>query len=619
MNVKRLAVALLCCFAIFFLAASQASAQCSVKFLNQRIVPDLNAEGIYERAADIVISGPLCFTNQEILTVSYNAIMTLPTKIGPGNKGTYWDITDASETLTLDAVNPVTVTQGIDPSGTVTVIEISIDKGSTDPTASIILENLRFDVTGSTCKALVPSCQMVPDGQYLDAYVGAAEWPTQGPFHIGYVKKTIAAAAVQVGWGFEDGVCPFPGYCGYPNKGATTASLIQQGIWAFLTNPAWSTDFPFRRSTADGDPSPNAADPNQIGPTDLVVDVENIMSGVTVTVPNALVACTGGGDAPLSALATWTWIGGDKSKTGGNLVAIYRTTQSTRTNPTELVVFTTNGPADPGCDAYSTYPLISVVVGNPSGNSADGTMEAYLRVVMGPSLVSAFPGDDVQPGAVPAYLTSVSATGHPTRAILGDTDPEYQPYFFLNPTETVILFPYVTNIDGWQTGIEIGDTGLDTPVFGNSGQNGKLDFYFFPNNPAGGAGTPFNFTLAKGDGVAGADLDASSNLEAGSTFAGVLSTILSNHGHGGNFVGYIIVVAHFNYGHGAGMIFNTAGDITAIPSLILGGRCSYNPNVSTTPPVLGTGSPVTFGIYEPPACSSARQGDLTKLPERLVM
>jgi hypothetical protein len=542
-----------------------------------------------------------------------------------GKKGTYWDSSDSTEAL---SITDVEISSQVISTGYVTDITFTIDTGTNNAAAFIIVENLRFDVTATTCVGVTPlPCQSVGDTHTLNAVVGRDNpTSTLNPFPVGNVKKTVDGRVVYVGWGFEDGVCPFPGYCGYPNKGATTGSLISQAWWAFLTNGAWVTDFPFRRSASDDvtETSPNSHDPIQsLGPTDLVVDIENIMSGVTVTVPGKLVACSEEGP-----LATWTWVGGASTATGGNLVAIYRTTQSARVNPTGLYVATTNGPADPGCDSYSPYPLISVQIGNPSGLSADGSMEAYLRVVMGPSPAQAltcYTGttctDDVQPSAVPRYLKSVSAVGHPSREIFGDTNYAYQPYFYLNPTETVLLFPYATNVMGWQTGIEIGNTGLDTPVFGNTGQNGKLDFYFFPNGTSG-SGTPFNFTLAKGDGVSGADLDSSSNLEAGSTFAGVLSTILSNHGHGGNFVGYIIVVAHFNYGHGAGMIFNTAGDITAIPSLILGGKCSYNPNQATEPPPIDTGSPVTFPfnqLTQPPACSSARQGDITKLPERLVM
>ena len=597
MKIKNLGVLLLGGLGAFFLAPHPASAAplCSVAYENVRTAPDLNAEGTTERGADIVNSGVGCFTTGEILTVSYKAVKSVPASFALADRGVYWDLADPTDSLTVGGISVQTATSA---TGTVTVIEFDIENGTNSPSASITLENLRFDVTGTTGKGY----QMVPDGQSLWAYVGTSN-PTSvtNPFDIGNVKKTVDGRAVQVGWGFEDGVCPFPGGCGYPNKGATTGSLIQQAIWAFRTNPAWYTDFPFRRTN---EKSPNPADPHLIGPTDLIVDVENIMSGVTVTLPNALVVCSDG--APV---ATWTFASGSKTATGGNLVGIYQTTQSTRLNPVTLVVYTTDGSADPGCDATSTYPLISVKVGNPSGNSADGSMEAYLRVAMGPASAAQFKGDDVQPSAVPRYLNTVSATSAPTRIILGDTNPEYQPYFFLNPTQTVLLYPYVTNLSGWQTGIEVGNTGLDTPVFGNSGQAGALDFYFFPTG-----GTPFEYTTKAGN---GRGLDANGNLQAGGDFADTLNDLLSLAGHAGNFEGYLIVVAHFNYGHGLGMVFNTAGANSAVPALVLGGRCSFNSNVSTDPPPIGTGSPVTFGLSEPPACSSARQGDLTKLPERL--
>lgn len=610
MTVKRLAVLLLGCLALLFVAVGPASAQCNVKFLNVRTAPDLNAEGILERGADIVIYGAGCFVPSTI-TVGYNAIMTLPATPASGTlsllsqKGTYWDVVDSSEAL---SIHDITLGTQVISSGTASVITITIDGGTNNPAAYIVLENLRFDVTGSTCqKTYTPACQSVGDGHPLNASISSDELGLNlNPFDIGNVKKTVLASATWVGWGFENGVCPNPAFCGYPNKGATTGSLIQQAIWAFETNPAWVTDFPFRRVK---ETSPNPADPNLIGPTDLVVDVENIMSGVTVTLPDSMVACS----AKNTPLATWKWIGGAKTSTGGNLVGIYTTTQSALVNPTTLFVYTTNGNADPGCDTYSFYPLISVKVGNPSGNSADGTMEAYLRVVMGPATNGQFTGDDVQSSAVPRYLDTVSFVNRPTRAIIGDTNPEAQPYFFLNPTETVLLYPYVTS-GGWDTGIELGNTGLDTPVFGNSGQDGLLDFYFFPNGAS-----PFSFTPTTAySGSFG--LESNGVLKAGHTFGTTLSALLTAAKHSTSFTGYIIVVAHFNYGHGAGLVFNTQGATSSIPALILGGHCDFNMNTAVAPaPLDNLGQNFTFGVSQPPACSSARQGDLTKLPEQLKM
>jgi len=603
MNLKRLGISLLGCLAVTLLASNSASAAASpctvVLSPNTRgVVPDLNAEGTTERGADIVISnvaGMNCFTTGSILTVTYNANLTVPASIALGDKGLYWDIVDPTDSL---VVGGISVQTAVASSGIVTVIEFDIENGGTNPGAAIILENLRFDVTGSTGKGL----QMVPDGQSLFAYVGTSNPPTTtAGLDIGNVKKTVNpnnTGVTVLGWGFEDGVCPFPGFCGFPNKGATTGSLIQQAWWRMTTNAAWITDFPFRRV---GELSPNPVDPHLIGQTDLVLHIQNIMAGVTVTVPPSLIAC----DGELGKLAQWDFASGSKTATGGDLVAIYKTVFSNLRNPVSLNVATTNGPADSGCDIHSFYPLISVVIGNPSLNSPDGTMQAYLNVVMGPAdSLGQFAGDDVAAaGTVPRYLNDVALPDAPTRGIIGAstiTDPFAAPYFFLNPTQTVLLYPFTTDLAGWQTGIEVGNTGNDGAVFGNTGQAGKLDVYFFPTG-----GTPFVYTVAAG---VGRGLDANGDLQAGGVFADTLADLVAKAGKPFS-EGYLIIVAHFNYGHGSAMVFNTTGALSGVPALILGGRCSFNPNKAQFNP--------TTGAPEFPACSSARQGDVTKLPERL--
>jgi hypothetical protein len=602
MNLKRLAISLLGCLAVMLLASNPASAAaspCTVTYLNTEGPPDLNAEGTTERGADIVISnvaGMNCFTTGSILTVSYNANMSVPANILLADKGKYWNIIDPTDSLVVGAIS---VQQAVSASGIVTVIEFDIENGGTNPTALLVLENLRFDVTGTTGVGF----QSVGDGHPLNAYVGTSNPPTTtAGLDIGNVKKTVNPALTGVtvlGWGFEDGVCPFPGGCGFPNKGATTGSLIQQAWWRMTTNNAWTTDFPFRRV---GEHSPNPADPNLIGQTDLVLHVQNIMQGVTVTVPNSLIACNGAGVRQ----AQWDYASGSKTATGGDLVAIYKTVYSNQHNPVTLTVATTDDAADPGCDAVSLYPLISVKVGSPSLNSPDGTMQAYLQVVMGPAdSLGQFAGDDVAAaGTVPRYLNDVALPDAPTRGIIGAskiTDPFAAPYFFLNPTQTVLLYPYVTTIMGWDTGIEIANTGNDGAVFGNTGQAGKLDVYFFPTN-----GTPFVYTVAAG---VGRGLDAKGNLQPGGDFADLASDLAAKAGH--PFTeGYIIIVGHFNYGHGGGFVFNAGtGGWTSTPALVLGGNCSFNANKAQFN--------ATTGAPEFPACSSARQGDLTKLPERL--
>lgn len=618
MSVKTLAVLLVGCLAIFFLATPPANAQ---QFATLGLapgctaipiaLPDLNAEGIAERISDFVIVGPLdskgnntCFTAGTKIQLTFNAVMSYPTTFNTNNNGTYWFMYDPGYNGTPGysiGTNGISVQTAIENNQTITLIEVDIENGSLNPFAFLAFENLRFDVTGTTSPTgLVPPYAMVPDGSTLDVTVGTTNpnGYTSKAFHLGTVRKTVEAAGVtDVGWGFEDGVCPFKFGCGYPNQGATTGSLIDQAWWYMRTNHLWSTDFAFRRTT-EKSPAPFDPDPIPlIGPTDLVIEVENIMSGVTVTLPGKLTVC----DSRGVTQAEWTLAKTNGVSSNGDLIGIYQTTKGGNPKSVTLTVGTTNGSAYNGCPGN---PLISVKIGNPSGNSPDGTMTAYLRVLMGPATDAQFTGDDAPSAAVPRYLDNIAASGV-SRIIIGDAnkssgaDDQSVPYFFLNPTQTVLLFPYVVstptgNGGYWETGIEIGNTGLDTPVFGNSGQNGALDFYFFQNgacvNPNNCA--PYTPTT----------------LVAGADYANTLTNLLTAAKIPTPFIGYVIVVAHFNYGHGAAMIFSGMNAPTAVPALVLGGNCSMNPNESTVTP-----------SRRALTCASARQGDLTKLPERLVM
>jgi len=595
MNWKRMAVSLTAGLAGLFLATIPASAQCTVKYSHSAMTSsfvgpftswvNLNAEGLTERPSDIVISGVGCFTTDSTLEIQYDAVMSIPTTIGLSDRGQYWDFYDKSDSMSIDTVS---VTQPTSSSGLVTKIQIHINLGTVEPTAEVIIKNLRFDVTGTTGTGY----QSVGDGSYLNAYVGTTNPSfTAAPFPVGYVLKTVVGGGVtDVGWGFEDGVCPFK-LCPYPNQGGTIGYLLHQATWSFLTN-TWTTDFPFRYNGESFAPAVNDLLP--IGATDLVVDVEDIPSGVTVTFPQHLYIC--GSD---SILDTWTATNSVGPQTGGHLATVYQTTSTSGHGGASLVVTTGMSPSTSvGCPN-----VIGVQVGNPSGNNADGNMQVDLRVVMGPALKAQFTGDDAQPTAVPRYLNNIAAS-RPTREIIGDATGNPVQYFYLNPTQTVLLYPFVTSFSGWNTGIEVGNTGNDGAVFGNTGQAGKLDVYFFPTN-----GTPFEYTVAAG---VGRGLDAQGNLEAGGDFADSLTDLVAKAGQ--PFVeGYIIIVAHFNFGHGAAMVFNTSGAVTAVPALVLGGHCSYDYGYGYDP----NAQPPAVNPLQFPACSSARQGDITKLPEQL--
>jgi hypothetical protein len=544
--------------------AVSAFAQCAVTLDNGFSAPnELNQEGRTERPADLRITNVTpggCLKDGNTIDVVYNAVMTLPAVVG---NPTILPTPDyvVVDNSTVPTLSVTVTTQTVSLAGGVvgTDIQINIQTGTSDPTAYIVLRNLRFDVT------------TLGDGAALNATVASSGPPNfESVVQVGTVRKTIAVAAPYapavdiVGSGYEDGVNPFGG----PGPGNRYGILVTQAKWEFSSSPSWLLVNPFREAI----PSPIVSGDIPTGPTDLVIDIESIPTGVTVTLPPTITAPYVGASPEVQWIAT----GQTLSATGGNLVVIYNTNNPGIPQPTmvHLVVFT--GPT--AADATPTTPVtFGVTIADPSG-----TGTATIRVVMGPSEASSFAGDDVNANAVPRYLANISGS-NPTRAIItdGTSAGNPVPYFVINPTRTYLLYPYVTDLDGWQTGVEVGNTGNDSTVFGNSGQAGALDFYFFPSG-----GTPFEFTPATG---AGRGLDANGLLQPGGDFAVTLDSLLNASGHNnlvGRFDGYIIVAGHFNFGHGAALVFNAAGSLASVPTLVLGG-------------------------------DSARLGNTTKLPERL--
>lgn len=99
------------------------------------------------------------------------------------------------------------------------------------------------------------------------------------------------------------------------------------------------------------------------------------------------------------------------------------------------------------------------------------------------------------------------------------------------PDTTALLFTFVTNIAGFDTGFSISNTGADP--FGTTGDTGTCTLNFFgamANN------TPFNPVVV------------TPSLAPGATYASLTSQVAAN------FQGYMIAVCNFDFAHGFGFI-----------------------------------------------------------------
>jgi hypothetical protein len=113
--------------------------------------------------------------------------------------------------------------------------------------------------------------------------------------------------------------------------------------------------------------------------------------------------------------------------------------------------------------------------------------------------------------------------------------------FLINVCTCDLLFPFVTNIGGFDTGIAIANTTMDP--YGTTPQNGNITLYFYGSLPGTPAPAPITNQTTTATVNAGTEL---------------LFTLSSGGDHGVQaevgFTGYIIAVANFQYCHGFAFI-----------------------------------------------------------------
>jgi hypothetical protein len=109
----------------------------------------------------------------------------------------------------------------------------------------------------------------------------------------------------------------------------------------------------------------------------------------------------------------------------------------------------------------------------------------------------------------------------------------------INICRTVLLYPYITNTSGYDTGVAISNTTTDP--FGTAAQAGscKLNWYQGTSNPAVGD---------------------TGNIATGTTWANLASILVPGFGSGGpSGSGYMIAVCNFQFAHGFAVIQDLGG------------------------------------------------------------
>lgn len=147
-----------------------------------------------------------------------------------------------------------------------------------------------------------------------------------------------------------------------------------------------------------------------------------------------------------------------------------------------------------------------------------------------------------------------SATAPIPRFTPGDAAPRN--LFTINACVTNLLFPFVTNVAGFDTGLAISNTSLDSPVFATSPQTGNCTIYYFGTGPGGSAAPAAQTTTTP---IAGGQ------VLVFTLFAGGSNGIQPTPG----FQGYIIARCAFQYAHGFAFVSDLGASRLAMGYLAL--------------------------------------------------
>jgi hypothetical protein len=282
--------------------------------------------------------------------------------------------------------------------------------------------------------------------------------------------------------------------------------------------------------------------------TRLSINFSNVPSNVTLYVPNGVISSVAGaGTIQLNTSAAGTAFAAATTASGSGPAGGLAVAAVTISGGTGSAVFEIKTDDPNTLDSYNVPVFIST-----SSNSVAGSSTAITASVS---------------------FSPVGSTVIPNFAVTSSTNTLTESTF--NLCTTSLLFPFVTNQVGFDTGIAISNTSTDP--FGSNGATAQagtctLNFY------GSGAPSPSNVV--------------SPNVPSGTTYTSVLSGIAAG------FQGYIIAQCGFQYAHGFAFITDGVGATGGLSQGYLAGVIpDVNQKARGADPLsaAGTGSGETLG------------------------
>jgi len=229
----------------------------------------------------------------------------------------------------------------------------------------------------------------------------------------------------------------------------------------------------------------------------------NIPNGVNIFVDTTSKTTAGPDQAQLTASETGAYspVGATSGSPNGGLTA-----QLTVTNGSATAVWEDIS-SDPNTFAQLNFGFYVSYTANPGANS--------------PALATT----TVNGSYAPTSTVTIASTSSVPVPRFADTSTATN-VFTVVPCLTTLLFPYLTNAAGFDTGVAISATATDP--FGTTPQSGTCTLNWYGAAFTGATPTP--------------------NIPSGTTYSTLVSTTLNNVT--GGFTGYMIAVCRFQYAHG---------------------------------------------------------------------
>jgi hypothetical protein len=308
-------------------------------------------------------------------------------------------------------------------------------------------------------------------------------------------SNTYSTANSETGVIFSDGVALY-------GIGATAGTDLSTGTRfkaSFANLPANVTYYVSIANVTDFQTNP-ATVPALVG-DDTVTPYAVIAGSETgAYAPTALVACPAPGPC------------------GNNVVPLVQLVPAS--GKASIVWEVTNtSPSSPATYSFAVYAVYTTSTPPAIGNTATVTL-GYADANGGAATTPV----GVTTTNIPRFASQTTSTNAAT------------PFLNVIACQTALLFPYITNVTGYETGIAIDNTSTDP--FGTVQGSGTCNMWFYGTNQPSGA---IVLTSGTGQTVLGSNTAAGQSPQIANTASG-LGLV--------NFTGYGIAVCNFQFAHG---------------------------------------------------------------------